>query len=102
MANEAIQARRAEDQDGWRSVTCWLAQRASETWEWIDKRDIDKHLVMVLIMWGTIKITSWAMKYVDLHPDDAGADVGLKVGAVLLAWNIIATPAIGWYFKARQ
>ena len=83
---------------GW---LCWVALRLSDFWEFIDKRDIDKHVVMAIIMYGTVRITTWSMAYIEANPNDAGTDVGLKVGAVLLSWNLIAAPAIKWYFDAR-
>jgi hypothetical protein len=80
---------------------CTLALRGSQLFDWFDKRDIDKHLVMAIIMAGTVKITWWAAQYVDANPADAGTDVGLKVAAVMIPWSIIATPAIKWYFDSR-
>ena len=42
-------------------VLCWVALRIADFWDWIDNRDIDKHVVSVFIMYGTYYITNWAM-----------------------------------------
>ena len=89
--------RRASD----RGPLCWLALRAGQFWDFVDKRDIDKHAVMVVVVLGTIRLTEWAMKFTDLHGTESGTDIGLKVAAVLAPWTLIASPAIKWYFDAR-
>ena len=92
-----IQQRRVDDN----GVLCRCAGLISRGWDWFDKRDIDKHIIMAIVIYGTIRLTLWATNYVDMHSMDSGADVGLKVAAVLLPWNIIAAPAIKWYFESR-
>lgn len=96
-----IESRRATDQRGWRAVTCWLAMRASDAWEWIDKRDIDKHLVSLAVLYGTVKITGWAMHFAE-HGDRPGLEVAAIIGAVSAPYMALQAAAIAFYFRARQ
>ncbi len=90
--------RRATD----RGPLCWLAMRASQAWDFVDKRDIDKHAVSVAVMFGTIKITSWAMAFADVATGKPGLEVAAILGAVLAPWMALQGAAIKWYFEARQ
>jgi len=92
--------RRTGDREGWRRVTCWLALRASEAWDWIDKRDIDKHTVSLAILYGTAVVTRWAMHFAE-HGDRPGLEVAAIIGAVLAPYMALQAAAIAWYFKAR-
>lgn len=95
------EARRASDQRGLAKITCWLASRASEAWEWIDKRDIDKHVVSIFIMVGTMRMTDWAMKFAETG-DRPGLEVAAIIGAVTAPYMALQAAAIAFYFKARQ
>lgn len=98
-----VQRRRLEDQNltGWRAATCWIAQRASEFWEWVDKRDLDKHLVSLFILAGTVKITSWAMDFAE-NGDRPGLEVAAIIGAVVAPYMALQAAAVAFYFRARQ
>lgn len=96
----SIEARRAEDQHGWRLITCWLARRLSEAWDWIDKRDIDKHAVSLAILYGTAKVTTWGMRFAE-HGDRPGLEVAAIIGAVFAPYMALQAAAIAWYFRAR-
>lgn len=89
--------RRASD----KGPLCWLALRAGQFWDFVDKRDIDKHTVSVAIMYGTVKITGWAMLYADLANGKPGLEVAAILGAVLAPWMALQAAAIRWYFEAR-
>lgn len=99
----SLQRRRIEDRDlkGWRALTCWAAQRASEFWDWVDKRDLDKHAVSLLILFGTVKITVWAMHFAE-HGDRPGLEVAAIIGAVVAPYMALQAAAVAFYFKARQ
>lgn len=94
--------RRYSDKDltGWRAITCWFAQRASETWEWVDKRDIDKYAVSIFIMTGTWKLTEWAVGYANTH--EASVQGAAMIAAVTAPYMALQAAAIAFYFKARQ
>jgi hypothetical protein len=43
-----------------------FAARLSEAWDFIDKRDIDKHAVAaIIIIYGTLKLTSWGIAFAE-------------------------------------
>lgn len=92
-----IDQRRAQDR-GW---LCWLAQSFSQAWDWIDKRDIDKHLVSVVVLFGTWEITRWAMRFAE-HGDRPGLEVAAIIGAVGAPYMALQAAAIAFYFRARQ
>ena len=99
----SLENRRLEDQHltGWWALTCWLAQRASEFWDWVDKRDLDKHLVSLAVLYGTIKVTAWAMRFAE-HGDRPGIEVAAIIAAVAGPYMALQSAAIAFYFKARQ
>jgi len=94
-----IELRRTEDQ-GWRGH---IAGFLSSAWDWIDERDIDKHTVSLLILWGTIDLTRWAKAYADLHTHTGvpGADIALVIAAVLAPYMALQAAALAFYFRAR-
>ena len=92
-----IEQRRSDD----RGALCWLAMRASQTWDWIDNRDIDKHALSVAILAGTLFVTRWAMHYAESSARP-GLEVAAIIAAVLAPYMALQAAAIAWYFKARQ
>ena len=85
-----IQRRRSDDRG-------WLTRG----WDWIDARDIDKHLLSLAIFYGTIKITTWAMHYADKHSTSSGIEVAAVVAAVMAPYMALQGAAIKFYFEAR-
>lgn len=84
--------RRRNEDSGW--LTRW--------WDWIDKRDIDKHGVSIAILWGTVKVTEWAMKYASIETDKSGIEVAAVIAAVAAPYMALQAAAISFYFKARS
>lgn len=84
--------RRSEDQG-----------RITRFWDWIDSRQIDKHIVSVAVMLGTVKVTEWSMTYANAHADAANA-VGIAaiIGAVSGPYMALQAAAIAFYFRARS
>tara|TARA_R110000868_G_C10592522_1_gene739725 strand:+ start:374 stop:664 length:291 start_codon:yes stop_codon:yes gene_type:complete len=92
-----ISHRRASDV----SWTCRCAQRASEVWDWIDKRDIDKHIVSIGIFYGTIRVLDWAMTFAIDHDWMGGLEMAAVIAAVLAPYMALQGAAIKWYFESR-
>ena len=88
MADDNPERRRATDR--------WIAPFSS-AWDFIDKRDIDKHAVSLAILYGTATVTRWAMGFAEHHPQDFGA-----IAAVTAPYMALQAAAIGWYFNARK
>lgn len=83
--------RRSEDA-GW--LTRW--------WDWVDERDIDKHAVSLAILYGTVKVTHWAMGYASAVTDKSGIEVAAVIAAVAAPYMALQAAAINFYFRARQ
>jgi hypothetical protein len=87
-----------------------FAARLSEAWDFIDKRDIDKHAVAaIIIIYGTLKLTSWGIAFAERWMDAVkaghaipGSEVALVVGAVLAPYMMVAGVVVGFYFKRQQ
>lgn len=71
-------------------------------WEWVDKRDVDKHVISIAILLGTIKITAWAMTFAETHTEKTGIEAAAIIAAVLAPYMALQSAAVAFYFKARQ
>lgn len=83
-----------------RSLDHWLGWLA-RFWDWIDTRDIDKHVVSVVVLFFTWRLTEWFM-----HFSETCTKPGLETAAIIAAvsapWAALQTKVIEYYFKARQ
>lgn len=95
-----IELKRAADK-GW---TCVLAERASQLWEWVDKRQIDRHLVSLAILYGTIKVLEWAMGFAAENDGGkmSGIEMAAVIGSVTAPYMALQAAAIKFYFDARK
>lgn len=71
-------------------------------WDWIDRREIDKHLLSIGVFWGTVKITEWAMVYASAHIDKSGVDVGAVIAAVTGPYSLLQAACVKFYFDNRN
>lgn len=71
-------------------------------WDWIDARDIDKHAVSVVVLYGTKVLTTWAMGFAAAHPDKPGLEIAAIIGAVTAPYMVLQGAAIKYYFEARS
>ncbi len=85
----AVPRRRSAD-------TGWLTR----SWDWIDDRDIDKHIVSIAVLLGTIKVTMWAMGFASSSPRP-GIEVAAIIAAVTAPFMALQAAAIKFYFEAR-
>lgn len=90
---------RREDDGGW---LCVVALRARQFWDFVDRRQIDAYAVSFLILYGTVRITDWAMDFVDAHPDVDGLKAAAIIGAIMGPWSLLQGAAIKFLFDARQ
>jgi hypothetical protein len=91
-----------------RSLLCRIAFRAGQAWDFIDKRDIDKHLVSIVILYGTVQVTRWAFGFATQWLDIViagkalpGLEVAAVIAAVTAPYITLQGAAIAFYFKAR-
>lgn len=78
-----------------------IAAVLSDVWDWIDKRDIDKHIVTLCVLWGTKTLTEWAMVFAVTNAARPGIEVAAIIAAVCTPYMALQAAAIGFYFKAR-
>jgi len=94
-----VRQRRADDIGAF----CWIAMRCSQTWDWIDKRAIDKHVVSIVILYGTWIVTDWAMGFAAATSiaERPGLESAALIAAVTGPYMALQAAAIAFYFKAR-
>lgn len=79
---------------------CKVALRFSEFWDWVDARQIDAHVVSALTLYGTVKISLWAMAFAE-HGDRPGLEVAAIIAAVSTPWAALQAAVIKFVFEAR-
>lgn len=85
-----------------RGVLCTIALRASQFFDWVDRRQIDAYAVSFIILWGTIRITEWAMGYANAHPEKSGVETGAIIASIMVPWSGLQGAAIKFLFDVRQ
>ena len=78
-----------------------MIRRMTQWWDWIDKRDIDKHMLTFGIFWGTVKLTEWAMVFANANPTRSGVEVAAVIAAVTAPYMALQAAAIKFYFESR-
>ncbi len=78
-----------------------MIRALASLWDWIDKRDIDKHLLTLGIFWGTAKLTTWAMAFAATHADKPGMEIAAIIAAVTGPYMALQAAAIKFYFESR-
>ena len=84
------------------SALCRLAMYGKSTWDFIDKRQIDAYAISMLILWGTVRITDWAMGFVAAHPEVDGLKSAAVIAAVMAPLSALQAAAIRFLFDARS
>jgi len=79
--------------DGWFG---WLTR----VWDWVDNRDIDKHLVSIATFYGTVRITEWSIHFASTSTRP-GLEVAAIIAAVCAPYMALQAAAIKWYFESR-
>lgn len=70
-------------------------------WDWIDKRDIDKHALSLGVFYGTVTVTKWAMLFAASHPTRAGVEIAAIIAAVCAPYMALQAAALKYYFESR-
>lgn len=70
-------------------------------WDWFDKRDIDKHIVTLAILYGTKMLTDWAMLFAATNAARPGIEIAAIIAAVTGPYMVLQTAAIKFYFESR-
>lgn len=69
-------------------------------WDWVDARDIDKHIASWIIFYGTVSLVQWAMKFAT-DGDRPGIEIAAIIAAVCAPYMALQAAALKWYFDAR-
>lgn len=77
-----------------------LMQLASLFWDFVDSRDIDKHVMAWAIFAITVHLMIWSAHFAQtsLRP---GAEIAEILGAIWAPWNLVQAGVVAWYFRAR-
>ena len=84
------------------SFLCRLAFYGKSPWDFVDKRQIDAYAVSLLILWGTVRVTDWAMGFVDAHPEVDGLKSAAVIAAVMTPLSAMQAAALKFLFEARS
>ena len=84
-----------------RSIDTWL-ERANLFWNWVDARQIDRHVVAGIILTVSTWIVWWATHFADTHPDKTGIELAAIIGAVMVPWAPMQTFALKYWFESRD
>ena len=70
-------------------------------WDWIDRRQLLERFVALAILYGTVKVTGWAMHFAETG-DRPGLEVAAIVAAVGTPYMALQAAAIAFMFRARM
>ena len=75
-----------------------------EFWAWVDERQIDVHVLSAAILYGTYRLTTWAIDFAVVNSalKTSGADIALIIAAVTAPYAAVQAAAIGFVFSARR
>jgi len=100
MTQELHAFRRRGADRGW---LCWVALRMADMWDWVDKRDIDKHAITGFGLYLAAKATFWGMDFANLAI--AAKVPGLEIAAIIASVTAIVSMMAGvivkFHFNAR-
>jgi len=97
----AVRNPNSRDRGNDKGFWCALALRFSQAWDFIDDRDIDKHLMSWAVFGMTIYVIFWMLEFIWSHADKPGLEVGAIVAAIMIPWNGVQAAVVKWYFAAR-
>lgn len=80
---------------------CRTVHHLSQFWDWVDERQIDAHAVNAITMYGTVKITTWAMRFAE-NGDRPGIEVAAIIAAVSGPWAVLQAALVKFVFEARK
>lgn len=69
--------------------------------DFLDHRDVDKHLVSAIILLGTYSLTKWAMHFADVNSAKSGVEIAAIIAAVTAPYLGLQAAAIKYYFESR-
>ena len=92
---------RRRQTDNWRGALCWCAARGRDWWDWVDRRQIDKHAVAIVILYGTVAVMKWAMNFA-AEKNIPGLELAAVIASVVAPYMALQGAAIAFYFRSRD
>lgn len=89
--------RRASDV-GW---LCWCAVRATEAWDFIDKRQVIRRAAFVWVLWLTGEAVRWTFDYA-WHSNQDGLHIAAVIGAVWTPLAALQGAVFKFYDEGRR
>lgn len=84
-----------------KSLIAAAVRLAGSVWDFIDKRDIDKHVTTWAVFSVTIKLLFWSITFATISTRPGG-EVAEIIAAIWAPWNIVQAAVLGWYFSRRN
>lgn len=78
-----------------------IAVALSAFWDWVDKRDIDKHVMSWAVFAVTVCLLVWSCHFAINSPRN-GTDVAAILAAVWGPWNLVQAAVVNWYFQRAR
>lgn len=75
-----------------------MIETLTKFWDWVDARDIDKHVLSIAVMVNTFIITAWAINFGNTSPK-SGIEISAVIAAVLIPWTPLQAAALKWQFE---
>jgi hypothetical protein len=72
----------------------------AQIWDFIDARDIDKHIVAIATLYISIEIVRWSTGFAQNSPRP-GLDIAAILGAINAPLMAMQSVTIKWYFDSR-
>ena len=84
-----------------RSADAATTAALGRMWDWIDKRQLLERFVALAILYGTVKVTGWAMHFAE-NGNRPGLEVAAIIAAVGAPYMAMQAAAIAFMFRARM
>ncbi len=70
-------------------------------WDWIDYRDVDKHLVSFATLAMTYYMVRWSMHFAEVNPYKSGTELAAVLGVINAPYMALQAAVLKFYFDSR-
>ena len=70
--------------------TTFPITKIAQFWDWLESRDIDKYVLLIVILYGTTIVMRWSISYANLHSAGSDTALVLAVNASYIALQVAA------------
>jgi len=68
--------------------------------DWIEDRNMDKHLAAIAIFCVSVRITEWAIGFATEHWAKSGLETAAIIGSLTGPWSVDQTYALKYWFAS--